>query len=129
MLAPKSLDFMSQLPKGYKQTEIGVIPEDWDVQAFQDVAILERGKFTARPRNDPKYYGGDIPFIQTGDVANSNGNISTFSQTLNQEGLKVSKLFSAGTIFLQLLQTLVMLGLLPSIQHVLIVLLPLSQLN
>jgi len=88
-----------QIPEGYKQTEVGVIPNGWNVQAFQDIALLERGKFTARPRNDPKYYGGEIPFIQTGDVTNSNGNINTFSQTLNQEGIKVSKLFPAGTIF------------------------------
>jgi len=84
---------------GYKQTEVGVIPEDWDVRMFADVAALERGKFSARPRNDPKYYGGDIPFIQTGDVTNSNGDITSFSQTLNDAGLKVSKLFPRDTLF------------------------------
>ena len=88
-----------QVPKGYKQTEVGVIPEDWAVEPFQTLAHIERGKFTARPRNDPKYYGGEIPFIQTGDVTNSNGWIKTFSQTLNQEGLKVSKLFPRETLF------------------------------
>jgi type I restriction enzyme S subunit len=88
-----------EVRKGYKQTEVGIIPEDWDVSTFQSLANIERGKFTARPRNDPKYYGGDIPFIQTGDVTNSNGQISTYSQTLNQEGLKVSKLFPKGTLF------------------------------
>jgi type I restriction enzyme, S subunit len=76
-----------------------VIPEDWEVKTFESIARIERGKFTARPRNDPKYYGGDIPFIQTGDVKNSIGEITTFSQTLNQEGLKVSKLFPRGTLF------------------------------
>ena len=88
-----------EVRKGYKQTEVGVIPEDWDVKTFQSLAHIERGKFTARPRNDPKYYGGDIPFIQTGDVTNSNGQITEYSQTLNQEGLKVSKLFPKGTLF------------------------------
>ncbi len=88
-----------ELKSGYKQTEVGLIPEDWEVKPFQSLAKIERGKFTARPRNDPKYYGGDIPFIQTGDVANSSGEITTFSQTLNHEGLKVSKLFPQGTLF------------------------------
>jgi type I restriction enzyme S subunit len=87
------------IPTGYKQTEVGVIPEAWEVKAFESVAHIERGKFTARPRNDPKYYGGDIPFIQTGDVTNSSDEITTFSQTFNQEGLKVSKLFPRGTLF------------------------------
>ncbi len=84
---------------GYKLTEVGVIPEDWEVKQLENIAMLERGKFTARPRNDPKYYGGSIPFIQTGDVSNSNGEISNYSQTLNLEGLKVSKLFQKGTLF------------------------------
>jgi type I restriction enzyme, S subunit len=78
---------------------VGVIPEEWEVKEFASVAVLERGKFTARPRNDPKYYGGDIPFIQTGDVTNSSGAITTYSQTLNAEGLKVSKLFPRETLF------------------------------
>jgi type I restriction enzyme, S subunit len=84
---------------GYTLTDEGVIPDDWDVKPFQVIAHIERGKFTARPRNDPKYYGGDIPFIQTGDVSNANGQIITYSQTLNREGLKVSKLFPRGTLF------------------------------
>ena len=84
---------------GYKQTEVGVIPEDWEVKPFQSLATIERGKFTVRPRNDPKYYGGEIPFIQTGDVTNSRGWIKTYQQTLNLEGLKVSKLFPRGTLF------------------------------
>ena len=84
---------------GYKQTEVGAIPSDWLVEQLQSLAKIERGKFTARPRNDPRYYGGDIPFIQTGDVTNSNGLVTSFSQTLNAEGLKVSKLFPKGTLF------------------------------
>lgn len=87
------------VPKGYKRTEVGVIPEEWEVKPFQALANIERGKFTARPRNDPKYFGGNIPFIQTGDVANSNGQIRNFTQTLNEEGLRVSKSFPCGTMF------------------------------
>ncbi|ADE14213.1 restriction modification system DNA specificity domain protein [Nitrosococcus halophilus Nc 4] len=87
------------VPPGYKRTEIGVIPEDWAVRYLGDIALLERGKFSARPRNDPKFFGGDIPFIQTGDVTNSNGSIISYSQTLNDEGLRVSKLFPRNTLF------------------------------
>lgn len=59
---------------------------------------MQRGKFSARPRNDPKYYGGDIPFIQTGDVAKSAGHVRSYSQTLNDAGLAVSKLFPKGSL-------------------------------
>lgn len=88
-----------EVGKGYKNTEIGIYPQDWNISTLAAISVIERGKFTARPRNDPKYYGGNIPFIQTGDVTNSNGIIDSFSQTLNENGLKVSKLFPKGTLF------------------------------
>lgn len=66
---------------------------------FRDVAILERGKFTPRPRNDPKYFGGSIPWIQIGDITNKEGKyITTYSGTLNEQGLAVSRMFNAGTV-------------------------------
>ncbi len=87
------------VPEGYKQTEVGVIPEDWGVGSLHSVAAIERGKFSARPRNDPKYYGGEYPFLQTGDIAHSKGRIKSFTQTLNGAGLVVSRLFPKGTLF------------------------------
>jgi len=88
------------LPKGYKQTEVGLIPSDWEVKRLGDIAFLKRGKFTPRPRNNPIYYGGEIPFVQTGDVTKSNGKIINYTQTLNEEGLAVSALFKKGTILM-----------------------------
>ncbi len=70
----------------------------WPTLALEDLATVQRGKFSARPRNDPKYYGGDIPFIQTGDVANGAGRVRSYSQTLNSSGLSVSKLFPKGSL-------------------------------
>lgn len=89
----------AEVRPGYKLTEAGVIPEDWQLCQLSEIANLERGKFSARPRNDPRFFGGDTPFIQTGDVSNSDGYIKTYSQTLNETGLGVSKLFPKGTIF------------------------------
>ncbi len=82
----------------FKQTEIGEIPEEWEVVELASVATVERGKFAYRPRNEPRFYGGEYPFIQTGDVAACDGLITTYSQTLNEEGLAISKLFPSGTI-------------------------------
>ncbi len=76
------------------------MPNDWDVLPLEKLALVERGKFSARPRNDPKYYGGEIPFVQTGDISSTGTYLQNFSQTLNEEGLKVSKLFSKNTILI-----------------------------
>src|SRR5258708_539140 len=55
----------------FKQADIGEVPEDWEVIQLGQLATIERGKFGHRPRNDPRFYGGRHPFIQTGDVAAS----------------------------------------------------------
>lgn len=84
--------------KNFKKTAIGTIPEEWNIFKLSEIATVERGKFSHRPRNAPEFYGGNIPFIQTGDVVNSNGKISSYTQTLNEKGLSVSRLFKKGTI-------------------------------
>ena len=61
------------------------------------VSNISRGLFNHRPRNDERYYGGIHPFIQTGDVARSNKYIKSYSQTLSDLGISVSKLFPKGT--------------------------------
>lgn len=83
-----------------KETEVGPMPEHWQLDRLGGVTLIERGKFAHRPRNDPRFYGGPIPFIQTGDVAKSGGRITTYTQTLNELGLSVSRVFPKGTIVL-----------------------------
>lgn len=83
-----------------KETEIGLVPESWTVAPISSVASLERGRFLHRPRNEPKFYGGNTPFIQTGDVVRSGGRISEFTQTLNDDGVAISRVFPAGTILI-----------------------------
>ncbi len=77
---------------------LGQVPEHWEVKCMKHLTRMLRGKFTHRPRNDPRFYNGEYPFIQTGDIANASKYITKFSQTLNEEGLSVSKEFPAGTL-------------------------------
>lgn len=70
----------------------------WTTERLGDIALIERGRFSPRPRNDPKFYGGESPFIQTGDITRSKGRLNEYTQTLNNLGTKVSKEFKIGTI-------------------------------
>jgi len=74
------------------------LPVSWSFQRLDHVANLSRGKFSARPRNDPRFFGGDVPFVQTGDVRNAHVYLRDFSQTLNSEGVAVSRVFPRGTM-------------------------------
>jgi type I restriction enzyme S subunit len=71
---------------------------DWPLRQLPDVAEVARGKFGHRPRNEPRFYGGDFPFIQIGDISNSGRYIRTHSQSLNKDGLAISRMFPAGTV-------------------------------
>lgn len=72
----------------------------WKIKKLGDIAKVERGKFSHRPRNLPQFYGGPYPFAQTGDIRKSNGEITKFEYTLTDEGVKYSKSFPAGTILI-----------------------------
>ena len=73
-------------------------PKKWPTAELNAISEICRGRFSPRPRNDPAYYGGPYPFIQTGDIANSNYRLTNWHQTLNEKGIKVSKEFKSGTI-------------------------------
>ncbi|CAC5345664.1 MULTISPECIES: N-6 DNA methylase [Planktothrix] len=72
------------------------------VKKLGDITHLSRGRFSHRPRNDPKFYHGQYPFIQTGDIVNASesyGDIK-YTQTLNEKGIQVSKLFEPEIILI-----------------------------
>lgn len=52
-----------ELKPGYKQTEVGVIPEDWGVRQITEVC-----DFIVPGRNKPKFFDGPIPWITTPDL-------------------------------------------------------------
>ena len=95
-----------------KETEIGPVPESWNVSTLGETAQLERGRFLHRPRNEPRFYGGATPFVQTGDVVRSGGRISEFVQTLNEDGVAISRVFPARTILITIAANIGFTGIL-----------------
>ena len=70
----------------------------WEKKVLDQLGNVSRGKSKHRPRNDPKLFGGQYPFIQTADVKNANFYITDYSNTYNETGLAQSKLWNAGTL-------------------------------
>jgi type I restriction enzyme S subunit len=77
---------------------LGEIPAHWEVSRIGQKTQIMRGRFSHRPRNAPQFYGGRYPFIQTGDMSAADKLITRYSQTLNERGLAISKMFPAGTL-------------------------------
>lgn len=74
------------------------LPTNYKYIFLDQLGELARGKSKHRPRNDPKLFGGEYPFIQTGEVKAANRVITTYTQTLNKVGLAQSKLWPKGTL-------------------------------
>jgi type I restriction enzyme S subunit len=60
-----------ELKPGYKQTEVGVIPEEWDCVRIGDVAETSSGATPARSKQQDYFDGGVIPWVKTLDLNNS----------------------------------------------------------
>lgn len=71
-----------------------------------------RGKSKHRPRNDARLYGGDIPFIQTGDIREAGKWIENYSQTYSAFGLQQSKQWEKGTLCITIAANIAETGLL-----------------
>jgi type I restriction enzyme, S subunit len=71
---------------------------EWRKVRLGDLGEVNRGRSRHRPRDAAHLYGGPYPFIQTGDIKNSNGRITHHSQTYSAEGLSQSRLWPKGTM-------------------------------
>jgi type I restriction enzyme S subunit len=58
----------AELRPGYKNTDVGVMPQDWDVKTITEIC-----DFIVPGRNKPKSFDGDIPWITTPDLTTGQG--------------------------------------------------------
>ncbi len=86
---------------GYKHTDIGIIPIDWDVQALQDICHFRRGSFP-QPYGLAKWYDdiNGMPFVQVYDV-DDNGLIKAETKRMiSKEAQEYSVFASKGKLIL-----------------------------
>ena len=56
----------NNLPQGYKQTELGIIPEDWEVKQISDFTSVVTGGTPSTQHAE--YWGGDIRWMNSGEL-------------------------------------------------------------
>lgn len=86
-----------ELRESYKNTEVGVIPEDWEVKEFGELTDKIIGGGTPSRANQ-YYWGNDIPWMTVKDFVTFNS--SKTQEYITTEGLKNSSshLIPKGTI-------------------------------
>ena len=70
----------------------------WGQFKLEELGTLQRGRSRHRPRYAFHLYGGNYPFIQTGEIREANKYIRKFEQTYNEAGLEQSKLWPKDTL-------------------------------
>jgi type I restriction enzyme S subunit len=85
---------------GYKQTDAGVIPEDWDIRTLGEVASIAAGGTPSR--RVPEYWKDEIPWVTTTEIDFTT--ITHTQQSISKIGLRHSaaKLLCPGTLLLAL---------------------------
>lgn len=86
---------------GYKQTEIGVIPEDWEIKYLSDFGKVQSGGTPST--TIPKYWDGNIAWCTPSDITSTSTKyIHATERTITEAGLKNSSamVMPAGSILL-----------------------------
>jgi len=86
---------MEQLKQGYKQTDIGVIPEDWEVESVRRLGKFSKGKGISRTESQT----GDIPSIRYGEIYTTHNNyIKKFNSFISEAVAKKSQKLKTGDL-------------------------------
>lgn len=81
----------------FKDSELGKIPNDWEIKRIEETARIIRGA-SPRPKGDPRYYGGNIPRLMGTDVTRDGKYVIPKNDYLTEEGAKKSRFLPKGTL-------------------------------
>ena len=86
-IANNNIGDAHSLPKGYKQTEVGVIPEDWNVEKIESVCKVVGGGTPST--TIPKYWNGAVNWFTPTEIGGLKY-VSKSRRKISEEGLKNS---------------------------------------
>jgi type I restriction enzyme S subunit len=111
--AEQNLKNARELFESYLQAVFTNKRKNWSLKTLEQISSdFGRGKSKHRPRNHESLYGGDYPFIQTGDVRGCDHYITEYNQTYSSKGLSQSKLWPVGTICITIAANIAETGIL-----------------
>jgi len=88
---------------GYQQSELGLIPDDWQVCTIKDVGHPVRGS-SPRPAGDPRFFNGAfIPWLTVASLTNipqSRLSVTEIQSCLTEEGSHLSRTLYPETLIL-----------------------------
>jgi type I restriction enzyme, S subunit len=87
-------------PVGPDTTGLPELPEGWCWATVEQLALVVRGA-SPRPAGDPKYFGGDIPWITVGSItSDEQPYLRSVSDYVTEAGRKASRYIEPETLLL-----------------------------
>src|SRR3989304_851121 len=84
-----------EVKPGYKQSEFGIIPEDWEICQVKTFGEVVTG---ATPSTSNKaYWNGDFPWVTPTDISTER-DIFTTERCITADGLKAVRSLPANTV-------------------------------
>jgi len=87
-----------EVKPGYKQTEVGLIPEDWNVTTIGSVAETSSGTTPSRALAERYYRNGHISWVKTLDLNNSEIKVTEERVTQAALGETSLKCYPSGSV-------------------------------
>ncbi|MFZ4767441.1 MAG: restriction endonuclease subunit S, partial [Roseimicrobium sp.] len=85
--------------EGIESFRMEALPNGWRMVTVAEIARVIRGS-SPRPKSDPRYYGGTIPRVMVADITRDKKHILPSIDFLTEEGSKLSRPVTQGTLVL-----------------------------
>lgn len=97
---------MKQVREGYKMTELGEIPVEWEISKIGDLATINRGA-SPRPIRDEKWFSSNSEYgwIRISDVTKSKKYLYETEQYLSPLGVEKSRIVRPGDLIMSICGT------------------------
>ena len=103
--APETVE-TDRVPPGYKQTEVGVIPEDWEAAKIGAFANILRGA-SPRPIDSPVWFDekSNTGWLRISDATSAGKYLTETSQNLSAAGISNSRFVESGNLVMSICAT------------------------
>ena len=93
-------------PKGYKPSELGEIPEDWEAKKMGGVAQIQRGA-SPRPIDSPVWFdrNSSVGWLRISDVTKTVKYLFDTTQSLSEMGVAHSRFVSSNNLVMSICAT------------------------
>ena len=94
------------IPKGYKASELGEIPEDWDTKKMGELARIQRGA-SPRPIDRPIWFDrtSSVGWLRISDVSKTVKYLTETTQSLSELGIANSRFVPQGNLVMSICAT------------------------